>query len=72
MVPLIDEAPKVVKKRRVEDLDSMFAPETMIVPFVETVHDRVVLELFRGCTRGCRFCQAGMLYRPIREKSLQD
>ncbi|HZK00669.1 MAG TPA: TIGR03960 family B12-binding radical SAM protein [Tissierellaceae bacterium] len=69
MVPLVDEAPKTVKKRMVRDLDSMYSPETMIVPYIETVHDRVVLEIFRGCTHGCRFCQAGMLYRPIREKS---
>ena len=48
----------------------MFSPEKMIVPFIETVHDRVVLEIFRGCTHGCRFCQAGMIYRPIREKSI--
>ena len=69
MIPSIDEAPKVIEKRMIRDLDSMYSPETMIVPYIETVHDRVVLEIFRGCTHGCRFCQAGMLYRPIREKS---
>ncbi len=67
-VQLFDEAPKTVKKRMIRDLDSMYSPETMIVPYIETVHDRVVLEIFRGCTHGCRFCQAGMIYRPIREK----
>lgn len=62
--------PAIIKKRRISELDKMFVPREQIVPFLETVHDRVVLEMFRGCTHGCRFCQAGMIYRPIREKSL--
>ena len=71
MVPLIDEVPSTIEKAMVKDLDTMFSPEKVIVPFIETIHDRVVLELFRGCTHGCRFCQAGMIYRPIREKSTE-
>ena len=62
-------APEKVTKRIVSDLDSVHYPEKFIVPFVEIVHDRVVHEIFRGCIRGCRFCQAGFIYRPIREKS---
>ncbi len=69
MQPLIGGVPDKIEKVMIEDLDTMFSPEEMIVPFIETVHDRVVLEMFRGCTHGCRFCQAGMIYRPIREKS---
>ncbi len=66
----IDESvPKTVRKRVVEDLDSMFVPQEVIVPYMEVVHDRISLEVFRGCIRGCRFCQAGMIYRPVREKS---
>lgn len=57
------------KKRIIEDLDSVFFPKSFIVPFVETVHDRAVTEVLRGCIRGCRFCQAGFICRPYREKS---
>lgn len=60
-----------IKKRIIENLNDAYYPEKIIVPYIETVHDRVVLEIFRGCTRGCRFCQAGMIYRPIREKNIE-
>ncbi len=63
-------APETVKKAIVADLDSAEYPETLIVPYGEVVHNRIMLEIFRGCTRGCRFCQAGMIYRPVRERSL--
>ncbi len=63
------DAPEVVRKRIIKDLDKSFYPKTFVVPFVETVHDRAVQEIFRGCIRGCRFCQAGFIYRPVREKS---
>ena len=66
-----DGAPERVNKRVVRDLDSIFYPDKFVVPFVEVVHDRVVHEIFRGCIRGCRFCQAGFWYRPIREKSVE-
>ena len=62
-------APEKVTKRIISDLDSVHYPEKFIVPFIEVVHDRVIHEILRGCIRGCRFCQAGFLYRPIREKS---
>ncbi len=70
MKRIVEEAPTSVKKRMILDLDTMYSPEKMIVPLIETVHDRVSMEIFRGCTHGCRFCQAGMTYRPIREKSV--
>ncbi len=66
-----DGAPAVVNKRVVADLDNIFYPDKFVVPFVEVVHDRVVHEIFRGCIRGCRFCQAGFWYRPIREKCVE-
>ena len=62
--------PDKINKRVVADLDAVFYPDKFVVPFVEVVHDRVVHEIFRGCIRGCRFCQAGFWYRPIREKSV--
>ena len=67
-----DEAPARVLKRVVSDLGSHRAPICPIVPFVEVVHDRFAIEVLRGCTRGCRFCQAGMVYRPVRERSADD
>lgn len=63
-------APNRVCKALVNDLNAAEYPEQMIVPYGEIVHDRIMLEIFRGCTRGCRFCQAGMIYRPVRERSL--
>lgn len=64
-----DGAPKTVKKRVIKDMDNCFYPDKFVVPFIEIVHDRAVQEVFRGCIRGCRFCQAGFIYRPVREKS---
>ncbi len=62
------KARKMIRKVVVTDMDNVFYPEKQLVPLVEVVHDRVTLELFRGCIRGCRFCQAGFVYRPVRQK----
>ncbi len=67
--PKHPDVPKRVKKRIIEDMDKAIYPEKLVMPYIETVHDRITLEVYRGCIRGCRFCQAGMVYRPIREKS---
>lgn len=65
------DAPKTIKKRLMMDMDSSYYPDKFVLPMVEIVHDRAVEEIFRGCIRGCRFCQAGFLYRPVREKSAE-
>lgn len=65
----VGDAPSIIKKRIIKDLDTSYYPDRFIVPFVDIVHDRAVEEVFRGCIRGCRFCQAGFIYRPVREKS---
>ena len=73
--PINENAPAVVYKRVVKDMNSVDFPTAPIVPFGEIVHDRIMLEVFRGCSRGCRFCHAGMVYRPVRERKpevLQD
>lgn len=67
---LHENAKPIIKKQLVVDLNTMPYASKPIVPYLQPVHDRIVLELFRGCSRGCRFCQAGFVYRPVREKSL--
>ena len=67
--PVYDDIPRRVEKRIVENMDQAYFPDKVVMPYIETVHDRVMLEVFRGCIRGCRFCQAGIIYRPVREKS---
>lgn len=64
-------APEKIKKSIISDLDKVYYPKEFVVPFVNIIHDRAVEEIFRGCIRGCRFCQAGFIYRPIREKSVE-
>ena len=68
-IPKYPDTPMKITKRIVEDMDEAPYPDKLIMPYIETVHDRITLEVYRGCIRGCRFCQAGMVYRPIREKS---
>jgi len=63
--------PRTIVKNMIADLDTAEYPESVIVPFMEIVHDRINIEVLRGCTRGCRFCQAGMIYRPVRERSME-
>ena len=66
-----DGAPAVIEKRVMMNMDESYYPDNFVVPNIEIVHDRAVEEIFRGCIRGCRFCQAGFLYRPVREKSVE-
>lgn len=70
-IPTDPSAPRIVRRCVVTDLDHASYPSAFIVPYTEAIHDRIVLEIMRGCTRGCRFCQAGMLYRPVRERSVE-
>ena len=65
----LEGAPARVRKRLLLDLDRAYYPDKFVVPFIDIVHDRAMSEIFRGCIRGCRFCQAGFIYRPVREKS---
>ncbi len=67
--PVYDDIPTAVQKRIVEDLDKAPFPSKVVMPYIETVQDRITVEVGRGCIRGCRFCQAGMVYRPVREKT---
>lgn len=67
----VNGAPEKIKKAIVPDMNKVYYPKSFVVPFIDVVHDRAVEEIFRGCIRGCRFCQAGFIYRPIREKSVE-
>lgn len=72
IIPNNEYAKPTIRKRIIKDFHGSYFPEKIIVPFGETVHDRITLEIFRGCIRGCRFCQAGYVYRPVREKSPEE
>ena len=67
--PNEEGVPARVTKQIIKDLDAVTFPDKVVMPYIETVHDRIMLEVYRGCIRGCRFCQAGMIYRPVREKT---
>ncbi|MBE6589694.1 MAG: TIGR03960 family B12-binding radical SAM protein [Ruminococcaceae bacterium] len=67
--PTEEGVPARVTKQIIKDLDAVTFPDKVVMPYIETVHDRIMLEVYRGCIRGCRFCQAGMIYRPVREKT---
>ena len=69
--PIHSAAPSRIRKRVVRDLNAAPYPSAIPVPYTQIVHDRIMLEIMRGCTRGCRFCQAGMLYRPVRERGVE-
>ncbi|MFH1512519.1 MAG: TIGR03960 family B12-binding radical SAM protein, partial [Bacillota bacterium] len=69
--PADASAPKTIRKRFVNDFENAFYPTAPPVPYTQVIHDRIVLEIMRGCTRGCRFCHAGMFYRPVRERSVE-
>ncbi len=69
--PIEEGVPRTVVKNMIANLNLASYPESVIVPFMEIVHDRINIEVLRGCTRGCRFCQAGMIYRPVRERSME-
>lgn len=71
ILPIAEDVPAKIRKQVVKDLDDCVYPEKQLLPFLRVIQDRVVLELQRGCTRGCRFCQAGMIYRPNRERSVE-